>query len=145
MASMTRTLQRFGNSIAVWLYRRTGGRVGGSIPGAAEVLLLTVAGRKTGTPHTTPVSYIDHGDGYLVVGSNGGQSEDPQWFRNLRAAEAATVQIGGGDPEVVRPTELAGEQRDAAWTTLVAAAPRFAKYQTKTERTIPLALLRRGT
>lgn len=142
MASLGRRLGRMGNSIGVWLYRRSRGRVGGSIPGAGKVLLLTVPGRKTGTPHTTAVSYLERGDGYLVVGSNGGKPSDPQWFRNLRAAETASVEIGAGGPEEVHPVELTGAQRDEAWAEVVAAAPRFSTYETKTDRTIPVALLR---
>lgn len=53
------------------LYRRSGGRIGGSAKGV-DVLLLTVAGRRTGKPHTVPVAYLEHGDGYLVTASVAG-------------------------------------------------------------------------
>ena len=142
MASLTRRFWRLGNSVMVRLYRSTGGKIGGKAPGGSTVLLLTVPGRKTGMPHTVPVSYVDHEGGYVVVGSNNGKPDDPQWFQNLRATERATVEIGESKG-TVRVEVLEGAARNAAWDAMVAAGPRFADYQAKTERTIPVALLQR--
>ncbi len=66
-----RRAMRAVNALAVSLYRRSGGRIGGSAKGV-DVLLLTVAGRRTGKPHTVPVAYLEHGDGYLVTASVAG-------------------------------------------------------------------------
>jgi hemerythrin-like domain-containing protein len=41
------------NHLAVALYRRSGGRIGGSAKGI-PVLLITAPGRRTGAPHTVP-------------------------------------------------------------------------------------------
>jgi F420H(2)-dependent quinone reductase len=57
------------------------------------VLLLTVAGRRSGKLFTTPVAYVEHDDGIAVVGTFVG-GQEPQWFRNLRAAGTATVDLG---------------------------------------------------
>jgi deazaflavin-dependent oxidoreductase (nitroreductase family) len=53
-------------------------------------LLLTVRGRKSGTPHTTPVAIIE------VAGKRWVQSPfgEVQWTRNLRAAGEATLTKG---------------------------------------------------
>jgi len=136
-----RTVMRTGNRLGVTLYRRSGGRIGGKGGGGVPVLLLTVAGRRTGQPRTTPVGYFEHEGGYLVVGSASGLPQDPQWFKNLRKASRASVQIGRVEQEVsVRV--LPREERDRLWQTVVLARIlRFAKYETKTTRTIPLALL----
>jgi len=145
MNRVMQTLMRTGNKLGVALYRRSGGRIGGKGGGGVPVLLLTVAGRRTGLPRTTPVGYFEHQGGYLVVGSANGQPEDPQWFKNLRRAPRASVQIGRVEHEVsVRV--LAGEERDRLWQEVILAqVPRFAKYETKTTRTIPLALLTPAT
>ena len=119
----------------------SGGKIGGKGSGGVRVLLLTVAGRKSGQPRTTAVGYFDYEGGYLVVGSAGGLPQDPQWFRNLRVARAAQVQLGRRTlPVTIR--ELTGAERDAAWRDVVLVqCPPFAKYETKTSRTMPLAVL----
>lgn len=52
-AGLRRTMMR----VPVLLYRRSDGRIGGSIRGVS-VLLLTVVGRKTGLPHTVPIAVL---------------------------------------------------------------------------------------
>ena len=47
MGSMANTMWKMGNSVAVSLYRMTGGKLGGSV-GGGKVMLLTVPGRTTG-------------------------------------------------------------------------------------------------
>ena len=45
-----------------WVYRLTGGRVGGTFVGGAPVLLLTTIGRRTGEPRTAPLLYLQDGE-----------------------------------------------------------------------------------
>lgn len=66
-----RTLLRLANTLAVSLYRRSGGKIGGTAKGV-PVILLTVPGRRTGTPHTVPVASFEHDGGYLVTGTPAG-------------------------------------------------------------------------
>ena len=42
--------------------------------GRLPLLLLTVPGRRSGTPHTVPIAHLDHNGGYLVVGTGMGGS-----------------------------------------------------------------------
>ena len=79
MNQVMKRAMRAANTAAVWLYRRSGGRIGGTAKGT-HVLLLTVAGRRTGRPFTVPVSYFKHGSDYVVTGSAGGAKHDPQWM-----------------------------------------------------------------
>lgn len=141
MNPLVKTLWRTGNKVSVALYRRTDGRVGGKAAGGVPVLLLTVPGRKSGAPHTNPVGYFEHAGGYIVVGSAGGQKVEPQWFRNLRAAPTARVRVGSRElPVEVRV--LCGTERDEVFQrTVVARAPGFGKYEQKSGRQLPLALL----
>jgi deazaflavin-dependent oxidoreductase (nitroreductase family) len=134
-----RAVVRAGNRAAVSLYRRSGGRIGGRAA-KAPVLLLTTPGRRTGIPRTTAVDYFEHGDGLVVVGSAGGMPRDPDWFRNLRAAGETTVQIRRRTFHA-KVRELTGAEREAAWRAVVAQSPRFAGYEKRTQRTIPLVLL----
>lgn len=133
-------LYRQGNRLAVSLYRRSHGRIGGSAKGI-PVLLITVPGRRTGTPHTVPVAYLEHDGAYLVTGSAGGTTSEPQWFRNIRAAGHVHVELGdqGYDLEVRVPDSA---ERDRLWHDVVLArAPFFATYEQKAGRTIPVAVL----
>jgi deazaflavin-dependent oxidoreductase (nitroreductase family) len=140
--SVSRTMMRTAGKLAVTLYRRSGGKIGGKALGGAPVLLLTVAGRRSGTPHTTAVSHFDYQGGHVVVGSAGGTPDDPQWFRNLRKASRATVEIGGGGRQTVAVRVLTGAERDTVWQDVVlASVAAFAKYETKSGRSMPLALL----
>jgi deazaflavin-dependent oxidoreductase (nitroreductase family) len=127
------------NGLFVRIYRASGGKIAGSAKGT-PVLLLTVRGRKTGAPHTTPVGYLQDAGRWIVTGSANGMADEPQWFRNLRAAGDATIQIG----DVTRQVAIAvpeGEQRDALWRQFIAANPPFASYEKKTTRQIPVAVL----
>lgn len=141
MNAAVKRLMRAGNGLAVFLYRRSNGRIGGSARGGTRVLLLTVPGRKTRTPHTTPVSYFEAEGGYVVTGTGGGSKQDPQWFRNLRAASRAHVELGPRHLDV--DVQVAsGAERDRLWREVVLArAPSFATYEEKSERVIPVAVL----
>lgn len=128
------------NRLLVWLYRRSSGRIGGTAKGL-PVLLITVPGRKTGTPHTAPVAYFEDNGHYIVTGSAGGTKTDPQWFRNLRATTQAQIQLGDTRYDV-RPHVPTGTDRDQLWHDIVLArAPFFAKYEQKAGRIIPVAVL----
>ncbi|TWP48438.1 nitroreductase family deazaflavin-dependent oxidoreductase [Lentzea tibetensis] len=138
---LMRNLMRLGNSLGVSLYRRSHGRIGGGAKGL-QVCLLTVPGRRTGQPHTVAVAFMEHDGAHLVMGSGGGQKPEPQWMRNLRVASRATIQIGDEVREVT-PRITAGEERDRLWHDVVLArAPFFVKYEERSGRTIPIAVLR---
>ncbi len=139
-SNVTKRAFRGVNAAAVWLYRRSGGRIGGTAKGV-DVLLLTVAGRKTGRPFTVPVSYLRHGAHYVICGSAGGMKHDPQWIRNLQAAGRAEIEIGR-DRVAVDGRVTSGAERDELWNKVVLdQAPIFAKYEQKSGRVIPVATL----
>lgn len=68
--------------------------------------LLTIRGRKSGVPRTTPIAIIDV-DGRRWVWAPFGEVH---WVQNLRAAGRATITIRGGTEEV-RATELDDSER----------------------------------
>jgi len=141
MNAAVKRLMRAGNRLAVFLYRRSNGRIGGTARGGSRVLLLTVPGRKSGIPHTTPVSYFEDKGGYLVTGTAGGSKQDPQWFRNLRTASRAHVELGSRQLDVDVHV-ASGAERDRLWREVVLAqAPSFAAYEDKSGRVIPVAVL----
>ena len=65
-----------------FVYRMSGGWIGGRLPGQ-RFLLLTTRGRRTGLERTQPLLYVRDGDDFVVVGSNGGDDRPPAWWLNL--------------------------------------------------------------
>src|SRR5690348_15708116 len=63
-------------------------------PAARRLLLLTTIGAKSGQRYTTPMMYIPNGDRLLVVGSNIGAPNHPDWYHNLVAHPEVTVEVG---------------------------------------------------
>ncbi len=68
--------------------------------------LVTIRGRKSGQPRTTPLAVIEVG-GRRWVWSPWGES---QWVRNMRAASRATIAVRGQTEEVTA-TELDPTER----------------------------------
>jgi F420H(2)-dependent quinone reductase len=134
-----RRLVRIGNRIGVWMYRAFDGRLMST--NNAKVLMITSPGRRTGVLHSTCVRYLDTPQGLLVWGTASGAPSDPDWFRNLRKAKVADVQMGAKTLRA-RPRELLAQERDSAWQDVVLAqAPEVAKYAQRAGRTIPVAIL----
>ena len=73
--------------------------------------LLTVRGRKTGEPRTTPVALVDTQGRRWVIGTFG----ETNWVRNLRAAGEATLSVGG-QHEAVTAHELTREEAEGFFT-----------------------------
>lgn len=132
-------LTRAGATVHAALYRRFSSPRIRRIAGL-PILLLTVKGRRSGKELTTPVCYLEVEGGYAVSGSAGGSDQEPQWFRNLRAAGDASVEVGS-ERRRVSVRVLQGAERDDVWQRFVSEGTTFDGYQHKTGRVIPVALL----
>ena len=130
----------------VWLYKRTGGKLGGTWRvGAAfkkgvPVLLLTAKGAKSGIERTTPLLYMKDGLRLVVVASKGGLAADPLWLGNVKANPDVTVQVGK-HVERMRARVADSVERAQLWPRLVETYADFATYQAWTERVIQVVLL----
>jgi deazaflavin-dependent oxidoreductase (nitroreductase family) len=122
-----------------FIYRSSGGRVGGAI-GGTPVLLLITTGRRSGEPRPVTLTYFEDGERLVVVGSNAGEDRHPAWWLNLQEHPDATVQIGGSTTRV-RAEEAAGEERERLWKELIRRNPAYEQYQLRTDRRIPVVLL----
>jgi deazaflavin-dependent oxidoreductase (nitroreductase family) len=123
-----------------FVYRVTGGRLGGRMVGA-PVLLLTTTGRKTGKQRTSPLLYLEDGEDLVIVASNGGAPRHPTWWLNLRADPEASVEIGNRKLRV-RAEEASPEEKERLWTRLVAMYGPYESYRRRTDRDIPVVILR---
>lgn len=141
MASIAQRLWKAANTATVWMYRRSGGKVGGRAKGGSRVLLLTVAGRRSGVARTVPVAYVERDGAYYLAATAGGQPKEPQWVRNLRAASTATIEVGR-EKTTMSVEVLRGAESEAAWKdVIVATYPSLAPYEAKAGRSIAVARL----
>jgi deazaflavin-dependent oxidoreductase (nitroreductase family) len=124
----------------VFLYRASGGRIGGQLRKTLPVLLLTTSGRKTGKQRTTPLLYVEDGDRYVIVASVGGAPKHPAWYLNLREKPHATIEIGRRKIAVIAET-ASPEERARLWALATEMYPTYDAYQAKTSREIPLVIL----
>jgi deazaflavin-dependent oxidoreductase (nitroreductase family) len=128
---------RWGNKLMARRIRRKGGKVMGF-----NALVLTTIGRKSGRERTNPVGWFPGKDGsWLIVASANGAIGNPAWYYNI-AAHPDKVQIElDGRKIPVTAEQLHGAERDQAWQQITATAPRFAQYEQKTDRELPVIRL----
>jgi deazaflavin-dependent oxidoreductase (nitroreductase family) len=107
-----------------------------------DVLFLTTTGRKSGAERTTPVAWFPGRDGtWLIVASAAGSASNPAWYLNLAASPGSAEIEVKGQKIPVTAEQLAGSAREQAWQQIIKAQPRYAKYQQKTDRELPVILL----
>jgi deazaflavin-dependent oxidoreductase (nitroreductase family) len=124
-------------------FRANGGRVGGVLTGTPLVLIHHI-GARSGIEHVTPLAYSAHGEGCIVIAaSNGGSARHPAWYHNLKANPAITVELGTSR-FTATAEEQTGPARARLWAKLTAEFTALAEFATRTERSIPLFLVRLG-
>ena len=107
-------------------------------------LMLTVRGRKSGIPRTTPLLCVPHESGFLIAGSNFGGLKPPVWVVNVRAAVEKGERVGmrfDGRSHEADVREITGAERERLWPHMVRTWPNYARYAERTDRTIPVFLL----
>ena len=122
------------------IYRASGGKVAGRMFNS-PVLLLITTGRKTGKERTTPLLYVEDGENLVVVASVGGAPKHPDWYWNLKANPEARVQIQDRTLRV-RAEKAEGEEKRRLWRRVIEMYPPYEDYQRRTEREIPVFVLR---
>ena len=110
-----------------------------SLAGLPE-LFLTVRGRRSGEPRTTPLLCVPHEGGWVVAGSNWGAPKLPIWVLNLRAAGEAEVTFKGRHT-AVHARQAEGEERAALWRVMNRTWPNYDHYASRTDREIPVFVL----
>jgi len=112
---------------------------GRELPGR-PILLLTTVGARTGQRRTTPMMFVRLDERLLVIASNAGAPKHPDWYRNLVANPAVTVEAEGRK-YAATATPAKGADRDELFGRIVAQYPLFADHQSGVERTIPVVEL----
>ncbi|WP_327001247.1 nitroreductase family deazaflavin-dependent oxidoreductase [Dactylosporangium sp. NBC_01737] len=129
-------LMRWANTLMARRVRKRGAMMG------FNTLVLLTVGRRSGAERVTPVGWFPGPDGArLVVASANGAADNPAWYYNV-AAHPDRVRIEvDGRIVAVTAEQLHGAPREQAWQQIIAAAPRFARYQEQTDRELPIIQL----
>jgi deazaflavin-dependent oxidoreductase (nitroreductase family) len=124
------------------LYRASGGRIGGAVPGTEiRILLLDHVGAKSGTKRTSPLFYVRDGENVVIVASKGGFPKHPAWFHNLKANPDTKVQIGSKHRQV-HARVAKPEERERLWKMAVKVYNGYEEYAARSKgREIPLVIL----
>jgi deazaflavin-dependent oxidoreductase (nitroreductase family) len=104
--------------------------------------ILTTTGRRSGAQRRNPLIYREHDGKYLVVASKGGSDKPPAWYLNLEPDPEVTVQVRG-DVFAARARTATPEEEPAFWQTMTEVWPAYDDYQRKTQREIPVVVLKR--
>jgi len=126
----------------VELYERTNGAEGAMMQDL-PCIILTSVGAKSGALRKNPLMRVEHEGEYAVVASMGGAPKNPTWYHNLVANPHVELQDLAEKHDYIAH-EAFGDERDIWWERAVAAFPPYARYQTKTDRQIPVFVLVRS-
>jgi deazaflavin-dependent oxidoreductase (nitroreductase family) len=130
------------------LYLRSGGVKGHimDITGAGghefgTHCLIRYKGRKSGRVMINALCYGDIGGEVVICGSKGGADVGPQWYENILASATVDFQIAT-QAYRAKWREPAGAEREKVWAFMVDCFPFYAVYQKRTERVIPLVMMK---
>ena len=109
--------------------------------GYQPTCLIKHIGRKTGRTLIVPLIYGMVVGEIVIVASKGGAPAHPAWYLNIAAASELEVQVA---TQAFRASwrEPADAERQRVWDQMVAIFPPYAEYQRKTERLIPLVMMK---
>ena len=120
----------------------SGGRLGWHFSGM-PVVELTTTGGKSGQARTTMLTSPYQEDSTIVVvASRGGDDTNLAWFLNLRDDPKVMVKLGLKPAESMIAEIADANERARIWPIIASKHRYFAGYQRKTDREIPLVLLR---
>ena len=117
----------------------------GHIWNGVPTLLLTTTGRRTGKARTTPLIYgkVEGEETYVIVASRGGATHHPSWYLNLVETPAVKLRVGADVFDATAHTASA-EEKPALWKMMAKIWPAYNEYQDKTDRVIPVVILKRA-
>jgi deazaflavin-dependent oxidoreductase (nitroreductase family) len=108
--------------------------------GRQSILLLHTRGRKSGKSYTTSLSYYRDGKNYVLVGTNWGNENHPDWYLNLLQNPRTTIQVGA----TTIPVEARQAQEDEyvrLWELVTHQNKQYLQYQKGMMRRIPIVIL----
>ncbi len=104
------------------------------------IIVLTSVGAKTGKLRKTALMRVEHDGQYAVVASLGGAPKHPVWYYNVKKNPHVELQDRATKRDYMA-RELTGDEKAIWWERAVETWPDYAKYQTRTDRQIPVFVL----
>jgi F420H(2)-dependent quinone reductase len=120
-------------------YEATNGGEAADLRGR-PVIVLTSVGARSGKLRKTALMRVEHDGTYAVVASMGGAPKHPVWYHNLKANRHVELQDGPSKRDYLA-REVSGDEKATWWERAVETWPDYAKYQTRTDRQIPVFVL----
>src|SRR5215213_1989451 len=132
---------KVGTGIHRVIFNVSKGRIFGKVFGMPLIELVTT-GRRSGKERATMllVPIID-GDRLVLVASFGGDDRHPAWYLNLRANPEVRVTIAGSTRTMIARIATE-EEKDELWPQITSRYQGYADYQKRTERPIPVVILK---
>ncbi len=120
----------------VLLHRLTGGRLFNTLTGD-DVCFVTMTGAKSGRRLTIPLMYVPHGEGVLLVASQGGAPRNPVWYNNL--VKHPDIEVSHRGRRMTLKARLAEkDEKPALWPICDQNYAPYADYRNRTTRDIPV-------
>lgn len=101
------------------------------------VIVVTMRGHSSGKVRKIALMRVEHGGEYALVASYGGSPAHPGWYHNLVADPHVEIQ-DGPEPHDYTVRIVEGDERAEWWERSVVVFDRYAEYQDKTDREIPV-------
>ena len=120
----------------VLLHRLTGGRRFNTLAGD-DVCFVSMKGARSGRSITIPLMYVPHGEGVLLVASQGGAPKNPVWYHNLVAHPDIEVRHRGRRM-ALRARLASAEEKPSLWPVCDRHYAPYADYRRRTTRDIPI-------
>ena len=120
-------------------YEATDGQKSADLRGK-PIIVLTSVGARSGKLRKTALMRVEHDGSYALVASKGGAASNPVWYYNLKKQPHVELQDGATKRDYTA-REVSGAEKTAWWARAVETWPDYARYQTRTERQIPVFVL----
>ena len=127
----------------VALYESSGGTKGTELRDTGlPCIIVTHRGNRTGAIRKTPLMRVKDGDGYVLVGSQGGAPRNPVWVYNLRANGEIEIRDGTKVFQMRAREVDDPDERARVWAVAVETFPPYEEYgkRAAATRTIPIFL-----
>lgn len=136
MTTLRRTLARLNSGVAQLGHRRAGALIDGM-----PLALLHTRGRYHGREDRVPLLYVEDGDGIAFAATHAGSNLHPAWYLSLVADPEVTVEVDGATKRM-RASVASEPERTRLYESFKRRSARYARYEAKSARTIPVVRLR---